>query len=109
MLSPGEMSVGQIVTVIENKPFEHESSSLFGDTVQKVKTEDRSGYGNVLQIRAIDLPYVVCLYLDRRTFQKEEKWTFDTRRTSFKELKPEFAREMTLPEYQSFIVTQKDS
>lgn len=103
MLSPGEMSVGQIVTVFENKPYENEETSLFGDTVQKTKRQDRSGYGSVLRIQAIDLPYVVCLYLDDNIYGQEFKVTFDTRRTSFKELNLEFAKEKALPKYQEYL------
>ena len=103
MLSPGEMSVGQIVTVIENKPFESDVASLFGDTAQKIVTQDRGGYGDILRIQAIDLPYIICLYLNKDYCGGGFKVTFDTRRTTFKELKREFAAELVLPKYKMLL------
>jgi hypothetical protein len=89
MLSPGEISKGMFVTVFEHKPYESEIPSLFGDTVQKVKNQDRSGYGEVLRVEAVQLPYVIVRYL-KCSILKDKPIRYDTRRTTFMELNDDY-------------------
>lgn len=89
MLSPGEISKGMFVTVLEHKPYESEIPSLFGDTVQKVKNQDRSGYGEVLRVEAVQLPYVIVRYL-KCSILKDKPIRYDTRRTTFMELNDDY-------------------
>lgn len=58
LLSPGEVSVGQKVTVLSWKPREHINLGGFGDTAVSV-SQDRSYCGDVLEVTAVDLPFVV--------------------------------------------------
>lgn len=88
MLSPGEISKGMFITVLEHKPYESEIPSLFGDTVQKVKNQDRSGYGEVLRVEAVQLPYVIVRYIS--SILKDTTIRYDTRRTTFMELNDDY-------------------
>jgi hypothetical protein len=85
MISPGELSVGQYVTVLENKSFETLSEDSL-DIVQTVTRIDRSGMGEVLLILAINLPYIV---VERRS-NLNFRYTVDTRRTILMELSKEY-------------------
>lgn len=89
MVTPGEISKGMLVTVLEHKPYENEVPSLFGDTVQKVKNQDRSGYGEVLRVEAVQLPYVIVRYL-KCSILKDTPIRYDTRRTTFMELSEDY-------------------
>lgn len=92
ILSPGELEVGMFVTVHNRAPYtkEHVSDEGFGGlTVVTTKTHDRSWYGDVLTVKAIDLPYIV--------FQAENNCptdthtsTLDTRRTTLMELSDDY-------------------
>lgn len=61
LLSPGEVSVGQKVTVMSWKPRESISSlGLLSQIADTITTHvDRSYCGDVLQVTAVDLPFVV--------------------------------------------------
>lgn len=85
MISPGELSVGQYVTVLENKSFETLSEDSL-DIVQTVTRIDRSGMGEVLLILAINLPYIVVERCSNLNF----RYTVDTRRTILMELSKEY-------------------
>ena len=85
MISPGELSVGQYVTVLENKSFETLSEDSL-DIVQTVVKMDRSGMGEVLLVVAINLPYIVVERCSNLNF----RYTVDTRRTILMELSKEY-------------------
>ena len=66
-LSPGELAVGMFVTVLDNAPYTKEevTGGVFAEAkVITTTSHDRSGYGEVLIILAIDLPYVAVRYED---------------------------------------------
>lgn len=93
ILSPGELAVGMFVTVHNHAPYtkEHVSDGgLFsGPTVVTTKTHDRSWYGDVLTIKAIDLPYIVFQAENNCPTDKHIS-TLDTRRTTLMELSDEY-------------------
>ncbi len=99
ILTTGELAVGMFVTVHHNNPYKTEqfpdeiSSLLSGETpiseVMVKQNEDRSGCGTTLQIKAIQLPYVVTIEPHDKFFT-DHPITRDTRRTTFMELSPEF-------------------
>jgi hypothetical protein len=97
MISPGELSVGQYVTVLENKPFETFSEDLLG-TVQTATTIDRSGMGEVLLVIAINLPYIVverCSNLNSINTRR----SIDTRRSILMELSKEYIEALNNKSY----------
>ena len=63
-LQPDDFKVGMYITVLENLPYQREVEVFEGFTaqMQTVTRNDNSYKGNVLQILAINLPY-----LTRRT------------------------------------------
>lgn len=89
MLTPGKLLKEMIVTVLENKPYESEKESLCGNTVQKIKNFDQSGYGKVLKIIVVQLPYVIVNEFNNGKLDKYP-FTYDTRRTTFMELNEEY-------------------
>ena len=104
VLSPGEMSVGMFVTVLENKPFIHEP--LFPSEFIETKTivnEDRSGMGDIHTILAIEIPYIVV----RREGKYECSrfvYNVDTRRTTLMECSREYVEALC-----PFLVNKQDS
>lgn len=94
ILSPAEMAVGMFVTVLENKPFireEPEGGMFGGGPVHTIATVDRSGMGEVHTVLAIELPFVV---VRRESDYEHSRFThsYDTRRTTFMELKPDYVK-----------------
>ena len=56
-LTPGELSVGMFVTVLENQKIVR--TEITGGVFVEAKVgTDRSGYGKIHTILAIDLPYI---------------------------------------------------
>jgi hypothetical protein len=94
MISPGELSVGQYVTVLENKPIETLSEDSL-DIVQTVVRMDRSGMGEVLLIVAINLPYIVV----ERCSDLNFRYTIDTRRSILMELSKEYIEALNNKSY----------
>lgn len=94
MISPGELSVGQYVTVLENKSFETLSEDSL-DTVQTAIIVDRSGMGEVLLVIAINLPYIVV----ERCSDLNFRYTIDTRRTVLMELSKEYIEALMDKQY----------
>ena len=90
-ISPAELAPGMFVTVLENKPHIREDivGGLLDAKILTATTQDRCGYGDVLTVLVVELPYVVVRYenkyeTSRLVVQK------DTRRTSFMELSDEY-------------------
>jgi hypothetical protein len=86
-ISPGEIAAGQYLTVLENRPYTKESEDMLG-MAQVLTQEDRSGMGDIFLVIAVDLPYVALEYV--KGFLKKERVCFDTRLSTFMELKTEF-------------------
>ena len=86
-MSPGELAKGQFVTVLSNSTSDRvlDGGFVTADTI--VKHEDRSGYGALLEVLAVDLPYVVTQEVGSRF-----KHTRDTRQTTFMEVNEEFKK-----------------
>jgi len=94
MISPGELSVGQYVTVLENKQFETLSEDSL-DTVQTATIVDRSGMGEVLLVIAINLPYIVV----ERCSDLNFRYTIDTRRSILMELNKDYIQALNNKSY----------
>ena len=94
MISPGELSVGQYVTVLENKQFETLSEDSL-DTVQTTTIVDRSGMGEVLLVIAINLPYIVV----ERCSDLNFRYTIDTRRSILMELNKDYIQALNNKSY----------
>lgn len=94
MLTPGEISVGMIVTVLDSKPIEREVSDMLG-AVTTVTNIDRSGMGEAQRVIAVKLPYVLTVRLSQGIF-RNMKCTYDTRRMTFMELGQEWLDAMEL-------------
>lgn len=98
MLSPGEISTGMKVTVVEWKPREIPNLSLFSDPALTPPTVtisgDRSFCGDVCEVMAVDLPYIIIRRLGETLdcFKKPTK--IDTRECTLKELSPEYVTAM---------------
>lgn len=85
MISNGEFYIGQVVTVLDNKPHINEDYDNFNHTVVQTKTIDRSGMGDLLIIVAVSLPYIAA-----RLHNSEYIHKYDTRRSSFMEPSVEY-------------------
>jgi len=94
MISPGELSVGQYVTVLENKQFETLSEDSL-DTVQTATIVDRSGMGEVLLVIAINLPYIVF----ERCSDLNFRYIIDTRRSILMELNKDYIQALNNKSY----------
>ena len=92
MLTPGELSVGMFITVLENKPYQSENivgNEMLGETsVKTISRQDNSYKGDILEVVAINLPYIVVKWYWADNENKAK--TIDTRRSTFMELSDEF-------------------
>lgn len=101
MISPGEIAVGMYVTVIANKPLERQDFTATpfgipdpdGSGVVTIANEDRSGYGDCLLVKAVQLPYVVLAWTEKGILQGQT-FKMDTRKSTFMELSPEYVKAM---------------
>ena len=82
MLSIGELTRGMYVTVLDWHTYEHTDGGVIFKTIM-----DRSYCGDVLEVMAVDLPYIV-VKMDKY----KSTTTLDTRRVSFKELSEEYVK-----------------
>ena len=84
------------VTVLDNSPYTKEevTGGVFAEAkVVTTTSHDRSGYGEVLIVLAIDLPYVAVRYEDE--YESDRFVTkIDTRRTRLMELSDEYVLAM---------------
>lgn len=93
VLTPGEISAGQFVTVLSNQPYEHQSQDFLG-TLVEVKHEDRSGFGSLYRVESVQLPYVLTREYNRFSKKFEDHVTSrDMRRTTLMELTPDFVNQ----------------
>jgi hypothetical protein len=90
LISPGELHVGQFVTVFAWEPYEAFSGGLAGDfNLPLVATHvDHSWEGSVLEIVAVNLPYIAVK--NRSDTYLKHAFDLDTRRVSLMELSPEY-------------------
>ena len=94
ILSPGEIAVGQFITVLEwlsreipADPF----GGLFGGSPIVTQHKDHSWCGDILKVEAVDLPYIVV----RETYEKAKPFNIDTRELKLMELSKEYVKAMT--------------
>lgn len=87
MITPGELAVGQKITILQRHQREFEESDMFGGTITKKRQEDRSWYGDVLTVKAIQLPFIVVEIADS-CFSSPVK--MDTRELVFMELNEDY-------------------
>lgn len=88
-MSPGDIAVGQFVTVLEWEPIVHEPLGMdiaMGMT-QTVVTQDNSYKGDVLRVTAVDLPFIVT---EQEYGYSHGPIDLDTRRVSLMELSPAY-------------------
>lgn len=92
IISDGELSVGQKVTVLAWKRLvvdELTGDFLTGGTqIQQRTIEDNSFKGDVLEIKAVDLPFIIVKVLSNGILKKPIK--MDTRRVDLMELSNEY-------------------
>lgn len=98
VLTPGEITKGMYVTV-HHHIFEEEQglfnnnesvSSLFG-LISGKKSQDRTGMGMTLEVKAIQLPYVLVEQaIPSYVKMSTGRFIFDTRITVFMELNKDF-------------------
>ena len=103
-LAPDDLVVGMRVTVIKNNSFQNalqtQSSVLSGDEwkgeseqVKTVEDTDRSGYGDVLTILAINLPYVAVRHESPYALSRFN-YAIDIRRTVLSQLSDDYAKSL---------------
>lgn len=93
MLSAGEISKGMKITVISWKPreipklFDYFEENDSWKTTSVKTFQDKSYCGDVLEVLAVDLPYVVV-----KDLKSKDNYTakLDTRECQLKELKQEY-------------------
>jgi hypothetical protein len=100
MISPAEIAEGMFITVLENLPHTHPAEGFLGmpipdaeGGVATITHEDRSGYGEVLKVEAIQLPYVLVSY-PFDNILRDHVTKYDTRRTTFMELNEKYVAAM---------------
>jgi len=96
IISPGELSVGQSVTIYEWLPRDvppDPFSGLFGGATTATKHRDRSWCGDVLKVEAVDLPYVVVSHPNQSYYDSNTK--LDTREVKLMELSAEYVKAMS--------------
>ena len=84
-----DLSVGDIITVTQGPERSFALAGFFGGDPND-KQEDKSYQGDVLQVLAIDLPFIVVVYVGRTMFGKEMKAHIDTREFKIKRLSKEY-------------------
>lgn len=93
LISPGELSVGQFVTIYEWLPIDVPADpfgGLFGGATVATKHQDHSWCGDVLKVEAVDLPYVVVSHPNDRIFSHNTK--LDTRQVKLMELSGDYVK-----------------
>jgi hypothetical protein len=105
IISPGELHKGQFVTVLSNKPYiKQEFNDNIPDfllnnddnqqsNIKTITNEDRSGYGEVMLIEAVMLPYIAVRYVND-SMLKDICIKYDTRRTQYMECSAEYVEAM---------------
>jgi hypothetical protein len=87
MISPGEIAVGMVLTILEWEPYVQEGDGIF--TMTRTVQQDHSWEGELMEVTAVQLPYVVVI-------ERRSKWlipiTLDTRRVKLMELSDEFIK-----------------
>jgi len=93
IISPGELSVGQNVTVLNWLPRVHEEIGYenFAPTLIKTTHVDHSYEGDVLNIKAIDLPFII---VEEARKYKMGPFKLDTRRANLMELSEDYVKAM---------------
>ena len=90
IITPGELEVGQVLTILKWKPRDVvHASMLFPTTTHTI--QDTSYVGDVFTVKAIDLPFVI---LSRgKDPHNLGPITLNTDLVTLKELSPEFVKE----------------
>lgn len=95
MLSPGEITVGMTITVLEWTPVVHEPdafSALMTGVTTATTHRDNSWCGDVLDVEAVQLPYLIVREGDGVL---GHGFKIDTRRAKLMELSPEYVAAKT--------------
>ena len=95
ILQPDDFEIGMHITVLENLPYKREAetfdSETFTSVIKTITNEDRSGFGNVLEVIAINLPYIICKHHSRHKYSVYN-CSYDTRRTKFISLNSDYIK-----------------
>lgn len=95
VLQPDDFEIGMYITVLDNLPYKKETEAFdtetFTATVKTIINEDRSGMGRILQIIAINLPYIIC---KNHSQYKRDVYnsSWDTRRVKFIPLSSDYVK-----------------
>jgi len=90
MISSGEISKGMCVTILEWEPIIREPDGIF--TMTQTVCKDNSWKGALLDVMAVQLPYIV---VNERGNTYGQNITLDTRRVKLMELSSEFIEAKT--------------
>ena len=95
VLQPDDFEIGMCITVLNNLPYKKETEEFepetFTTSIKTITNEDRSGMGKVLEIIAINLPYIVCKH---HSIYKHDIYncSYDTRQTKFISLNSDYMK-----------------
>lgn len=84
-MKPDDFEPGQYITVLKGRMSSPISSIFGGEVSTEVLVEDRSWKGNVLLVKAVDIPYLVVV-----DCQSKIKTILDIRERQFKKLSPDY-------------------
>ncbi len=91
IISPGELAVGQFITILEHDEIERVSGG-FGFGMETITMQRPSwGLGEVFKVAAIELPYVAVTSKNRYS-EGEMARSLDTRTMRLMELSPDYVK-----------------
>lgn len=93
-----DLEVGMKITVHTGPIFLMQCGSEFGD-VSVIEREDTSGKGDVLEVKAILLPYIVVVKINSSKYDKDP-YKIDTRERKFMKVSEEYEKAL-LPQDES--------
>lgn len=92
MISQGEMAPGQIITIYSTNPTKQMIMTMEGFVETDVPADTNMLTGIPLEIKSVDLPFILCQFLVHIPRLPYQQVILDTRNFVFKEVKAEFAR-----------------
>mgnify|MGYP001579776993 CR=1 FL=1 len=95
ILKPDDFEIGSYITILNNDSYKKETElfdpGTFSSVVKIITNEDRSGMGDVLEVIAINLPYIVCKHHSKYKHNIYNT-SYDVRRTKFISLNSDYTK-----------------